>query len=241
MFLREIEATSARAWDSEDGEARRSRARAETLWALGDAFPGLVVNRRRACCTNASKAYQLDLIHRSGFRVPQTLVTMVPNAARDFVHRLGGRVIYKSLSAERSIVKRLGREDLERLDMIRNCPVQLQELVPGIDLRVHVVGERVYATEIVSDASDYRYAHRGGETRVMRPVELPSDVMERCVHLTQELGLVVGGVDLRRTPEGDYCCFEVNPSPAYLWFEQVTGQRIGEGIAELLCRSRTWH
>ncbi len=241
MFLREIEATSARAWESEGDEARRSRARTETLWALGDAFPGLVINRRRACCTNASKAYQIELIHRSGFRVPQTLVTMLPDAARDFVHRLGGRVIYKSLSAERSIVTRLSREDLERLDMIRHCPVQLQELVPGVDLRVHVVGERVYATEIVSDAPDYRYADRGGATRTMRPVELPVEIAERCVQLTRKLGLVVGGVDLRRTPEGDYCCFEVNPSPAYLWFEQVTGQRIGEGIAELLCRTSAWH
>ncbi len=61
----------------------------------------------------------------------------------------------------RSIVHALDEDDIRRLDDISWCPVQFQALVPGHDVRVHVVGPDVHATEIVSDVVDYRYAHAG--------------------------------------------------------------------------------
>ncbi|MFO0774049.1 MAG: hypothetical protein U0172_05220 [Nitrospiraceae bacterium] len=233
MFIREI------GWSSEQATlpaSNYSRARAESLWAMTDAFHGLVMNRRLAVCTNASKPYQLELIHRHGFHVPQTLVTTDANAALSFWEEQRHDVIYKSLSSERSIVKPLQHSDLGRLEVIRHCPVQLQQRVDGVDIRVHVVGERVFATEIRSTVPDYRYAERDGADRQMRPIELPLEIAAQCRSLTRALGLVLSGVDLRRTSEGSYYCFEVNPSPAYLWFEDITGQRIGAAVASLLAR-----
>jgi glutathione synthase/RimK-type ligase-like ATP-grasp enzyme len=46
--------------------------------------------------------------------------------------------------------------------------------------------------------------------------------------------LPVAGIDLRRTPEGEWYCFEVNPSPAFTYYESRTGQPIGRAIAKLL-------
>jgi len=77
-----------------------------------------------------SKPYQQRLIEQYGFLVPKTLVTMVPEEARRFYDDCKGRVIYKSISAERSIVKPLTPADFPRLEQIRTCPVQLQETIP---------------------------------------------------------------------------------------------------------------
>lgn len=211
----------------------------EALWECLDALPQLVVNRRQAVYANGSKPYQQSVIGSYGFRVPRTLVTMVPEQAKAFYEAHAGRVIYKSISGERSIVQRISLEDLDRLDQIRHCPVQFQEWIPGVDVRVHVVGRRLFASEVISNASDYRYAHREGARRLMRAVDLDPELSERCLSLAHSMGLPVAGIDLRRTPEGEYVCFEVNPSPAFLWFEQVTGQRIGDAIAELLIAGMT--
>jgi hypothetical protein len=41
------------------------------------------------------------------------------------------------------------------------------------------------------------------------------------------------GIDLRRTPAGEWFCFEVNPSPAFSWFD-APDNRIAKQIAALL-------
>jgi hypothetical protein len=54
------------------------------------------------------------------------------------------------------------------------------------------------------------------------------------VKLAAALGLLVAGIDLRRTPEDQWFCLEVNPSPAFSCFEPETGPEIGPAIASLL-------
>jgi glutathione synthase/RimK-type ligase-like ATP-grasp enzyme len=51
------------------------------------------------------------------------------------------------------------------------------------------------------------------------------------------MGLSVAGIDLRRTPGRKWVCFEVNPSPAFVFYEEATGQPIGDAIARLLIRA----
>jgi hypothetical protein len=48
------------------------------------------------------------------------------------------------------------------------------------------------------------------------------------------MGLLVAGIDLRCTPEGQWFCFEVNPSPAFTYYQAVTHQPVDEAIAQLL-------
>ena len=211
---------------------------ATTLWEFAESLPVLVVNRRQAGHTNMSKPYQQRLIEQYGFQVPKTLVTMVPEEARRFYDECQGRVIYKSISAERSIVRPLTLADFPRLEQIRSCPVQLQETIPGADLRVHTLGDRLFATEVLSDGADYRYAQREDKQRTMRAVELEAGVQTRCLNLAKGLGLSLSGIDLRRTPDGAYYCFEVNTSPGFTFFENYTGQRIGDALADMLCAGR---
>lgn len=48
------------------------------------------------------------------------------------------------------------------------------------------------------------------------------------------MGLLLAGIALRRTPEGGWVCFEVNPSPGFSFYEEATGQPIAAAVADLL-------
>jgi glutathione synthase/RimK-type ligase-like ATP-grasp enzyme len=51
------------------------------------------------------------------------------------------------------------------------------------------------------------------------------------------MGLGFAGIDLKITPDDEIYCFEVNPSPAFSYYESNTGQRISEGVAAALTQS----
>jgi glutathione synthase/RimK-type ligase-like ATP-grasp enzyme len=204
------------------------------LMHMVDLLPCTVVNRAKASTSNDSKIFQASVARSFGFSTPRTLVTTEPEQVRAFYAACDGRVVYKSLSSVRSIVHRLTDEDLgERLDRVRSCPTQFQEWIEGVDVRVHTVGERVFATEIASDADDYRYAHGQGSSLELQETTIPAHIAEACVAMARSLGLELAGIDLRRTKDG-FCCFEVNPSPGFIFYERGTGQPISEAVAHLL-------
>ena len=212
---------------------RRCRSLHESLNLWFEVTPCLVVNRSSAMGSNISKPYQTQLIRACGFEIPETLVTNDPEAVLAFWEK-HGRVIYKSISSVRSIVQTLKEEDRLRLGRVRCCPTQFQAYVEGTNTRVHTVGEAVFATAIRTEATDYRYAHQQGAEIDMETIELPDDIAERCVHLAQALELPFAGIDLKRTPDGVYYCFEVNPSPAFTYYEDHTGQPIAYAVAAYL-------
>lgn len=197
------------------------------LWDwVEDTQTARVLNKAAAMASNASKPYQAEIIKRAGFCTPRTLLTTSPQAVLAFREHHQA-IIYKSISGERSIVSKLSDEHLKRLDFVKNCPTQFQEFVPGTDYRVHILADKVFACRIDSTQDDYRY---DGTAR-LTDVRLPTHVAERCVALSQQLGLLFSGIDLRLTPDGHWYCFEVNPSPGYTYFERASGQRIAFEVA----------
>lgn len=232
-YLRPLE--PAGAGDAVDRLRARTFHAALLEWA--DLTGALVLNRPAAMESNSSKPFQAQLIARAGFDVPDTLVTSDPDLAADF-RRRHGRVIFKSVSGVRSIVRELDDTAAARLDRVRSVPTMFQAYVPGVDVRVHVVGSRVFATEITSASTDYRYAARDGNEALLAAVELPEGVAAQCVELATQLHLPLCGIDLRRRPDGRWVCFEVNPMPAYSYYEANTGQPIAQAIVELCAERR---
>jgi glutathione synthase/RimK-type ligase-like ATP-grasp enzyme len=241
MDLARVDAVYLRPLDLPAVGDRVDRLRAEAFhtglleWA--EIAGCVVLNRPSAMESNSSKPFQLQRIAPFGFRVPETLVTSDPDAAREFRHR-HGRAIFKSVSGIRSIVRELDDQAAARLERITLLPTMFQQYVPGVDVRVHVVGTQVFATEIRSAATDYRYAAQDGTDVDLAAVELPDDVAERCVRLADGLGLPLCGIDLRQRSDGQWFCFEVNPMPAYSYYESNTGQPIADAIIDT-CLSRT--
>ncbi|WP_103351560.1 RimK family alpha-L-glutamate ligase [Amycolatopsis sp. CA-128772] len=196
-----------------------------------------VANRLLAMGSNVSKPYQAQLITRHGFGTPSTLVSSDPAEVLAFAGR-HGPLVYKSISGVRSIVTAFDpAADAGRLARVRWCPVQFQEQLDGPDVRVHVVGDRVFATEITTTAVDYRYARQSGTTATLRVHDLDPDVAARCVALAAALRLPFAGIDLKLVPDGRVVCFEVNPSPGFTYFEHGTGQPIAAALAAWLTGS----
>ena len=221
--------------DPADAAALRNEGDLSLMGLLED-LSCPVVNRIGGGLSNNSKPYQALVISRAGLAVPPTLVTSDPAAVRAF-HAEHGEVIYKSASGIRSIVRRLGPDQLARLDLLCDGPAHFQAFIHGDNVRVHTVGDRVFATRIRSEAVDYRYAHVDGLTARLEPVRLPHTAEAACLRLAHAFDLLFAGIDLKQTPEGEFFCFEVNPCPGFLYFERHTGQPISAALADLLHRS----
>ena len=199
-----------------------------------DIAPGLVVNRPATMQANSSKPFQIQLIGKAGFLVPPTLVSSDADEVNEFWRR-HGRVIFKSISGIRSIVTELDAAWVARLDRLAYLPTQFQAWVPGVDIRVHVVGRETFAAEINSHATDYRYAQRNSGTPAqIHATVLPLEIAAKCIALAESMALPLAGIDLRRRLDGEYVCFEVNPMPAYSYFEAESGLPIAAALAQLL-------
>lgn len=202
--------------------------------ALGNLVRGLDclwVNSYDAIELHRYKGHQLGMLHRAGLRVPETLISNDSDEVRRFYEQYHGQVIYKPVrgGAHTSLVT---EEDLTeaRLGELSEAPVQFQELIPGDDIRVYLVGDELFAAEILTDTLDFR---RDRNAQI-NPIQLPSAIAKDCFTLAQTLGLVFSGIDIRRTPGGDYVFLEGNPSPMFSYFEKVTGYPISDRLVDLL-------
>jgi glutathione synthase/RimK-type ligase-like ATP-grasp enzyme len=218
--------------DSTDEAWMRAAYFEDTMLLWSEITNVLVINKPSFGGSNASKPYQLELIRQCGLKVPATILTTIPQEVKDFRLKYG-RVIYKSISCQRSIVAELDNSDDERLKDVTWCPTQFQEYINGIDYRVHILEERIFVSKILSSATDYRY---GGDAQI-ELVTLPSNIEEKCFHLTRSLGLHFAGIDLRQSYDGEWYCFEVNPSPGYTYYEDVNDRSISHALVEYLARS----
>ncbi len=195
----------------------------------------MVINRTRSQITNSSKLYQSWIIKKYGFMIPDSISSNDAKQVKEFIkqHKKDG-VIYKSISSERSEVRELVKSDIKNLSSIEYCPNLFQQKVAGVDIRVHAIATgEVFACEINSSEDDYRY----DKNRSIVPIKIPKKVADACVKMTLDLGLYISGIDLRRTDKGEYYCFEVNPSPAFSWYEMQTGLPIAKAIGDMMINS----
>jgi glutathione synthase/RimK-type ligase-like ATP-grasp enzyme len=204
-----------------------------------------------------AKIAQLEVARAVGLAVPRTLVTNDPDAAREFIVGEPDGAIYKPFRAPRINVANTGEPDrwatvyttkldesaLEQLEGVRATPCIFQELVPKrLELRVVVIGTRVFATEIHSQvdsrsAVDFRRHYDLVHTPYAAH-ELPASGASAVLALHQRLGLRFGSTDLVLTPDGRYVFLEVNQQGQFLWLQKMTGQPLLEHFCELLRQRR---
>jgi glutathione synthase/RimK-type ligase-like ATP-grasp enzyme len=207
--------------------ARRHVARLDhELWQWTITTTATVVNRPGPAASNCTKPMQTRAASSCGFRVPDTLLTNDREKARAFAAR-HGQVVYKAAGGTRTFTGMLDPADTRRLERLSTCPTYLQRYIAGPNIRVHVVGTDVFAAEITSDAIDYRR-----QVREMGPVSLPGPIADKCRAVTKTLELLVAGIDLIRSPDGDWYFLEANPSPAFTFYPD--SEKIAAAIARLL-------
>jgi glutathione synthase/RimK-type ligase-like ATP-grasp enzyme len=224
-----------------DGEMR-AFAESETTQAIGGLFDALRcrwVNPRSADESAHRKPYQWTVAQQVGLRVPETLVTTDPIAARRFIEMAApGRVVFKPFLATTQSWREtriIGPQDLDRLDLVRYAPVIFQHYIDGVDLRVTVIGEKIFAAEIDARGTIYPFDMRMviGEAKVSA-IELPKNAQHMLLMLQRRLNLDYGAIDLRRTDAGEYYFLEVNPAGQWLFVEQRTNLPITRAMADYL-------
>lgn len=195
-----------------------------------------------------SKLHQLRVAQRLGFDIPDTLVASDANAIFDF-HRKHDGLIISKMAASFPVPKpappfgrfteRVMRSDLAYVATSAHLgPCLFQpEIIKRLELRVTVVGERVFAVAIESqmnrrtslDWRHYDMAHTPHSAYA-----LPAEIEARCIAVTKALGLTYGAIDIIVTPDDRYVFLELNANGQFLWLEETTGLPIGDAICDLL-------
>ena len=105
----------------------------------------------------------------------------------------------------------------------------VQEFVrhPGYDVRVLVVGSRVYGIRRVN-ALDWRTNISRGATA--EPLELTAELVDLARRAATAVGASVAGIDLLLGPDGRWQVIEVNAVPGW----QALARTIGVDIAAAL-------
>jgi MvdC family ATP-grasp ribosomal peptide maturase len=216
------------------------------LDALHDARWVNDLQRERAA---ENKQRQLRVAERAGLRVPRTLVTNDPEAARQFFAETEGRTVAKLLRPLTVSMKaaplfvytsRVREEDLAGAEALRHSPMVFQELIPkACELRVAWVAGEAFAGALDASGTsrgetDWRRAAPG--ECGWQSAELPAETSSGLRAVMSELGLAYGAVDLIRTPEGEHVFLEVNPGGEWGMLERDLGLPISEAIAEELLR-----
>src|SRR5262249_39067415 len=182
------------------------------------------------------------LARQYGLTIPETLITNSPAEARQFWQHYPGEIVYKAFRASPEAWRetRLLLPHEEALaETVRLTPVIFQRYFPAVyDLRILLVGERVFAAAAAIQQGEYHVDVRMNRNMLYAPHTLPPDIIQKLLALMHHLHLEYGAIDMRLTPEGDYVFLEINPNGEYLYVEQATGLPISRALAEHLQRGR---
>lgn len=198
------------------------------------------MNHPAATYQAESKPFQLARAVHVGFSTPRSIVGNDPSAIRE---RFPGRVAVKAVD---TALFQKGEENLfaytwlgcsSEIDQeaLQHAPVIAQEALDDkVDVRVTVVGDAVFAVNVLVDGvgakGDWRRAAR--ESLTYQDVKLPEEIERSCVSLTQSLGLAFGAIDLILTKDG-YHFIEINPTGEWGWLSSRE-RPIGLAIANWL-------
>jgi len=194
-----------------------------------------------------NKVYQLSVARDVGLDVPPTVITNSPDRVRRAFSDYQGQMVVKAVRSgyaelDRGPVAVYTRqvldEHLASIESVRLAPSIYQPLLKKrTDVRVTIVGNRLWAAEIHSQsdphaAIDWRRTER--PDLLHTALALPEGVCRGLMVLMKRLGLVFGAIDLVRTPENRFVFLEVNPSGQWLWLESSLEFPISRSIAEWL-------
>jgi len=193
------------------------------------------------------KLWQLQVAIQEGLSIPETVVTSDPQVAKEFFVSCNEQVIYKLIGGASNFsipayeqprgipTLPLRQADFEYLDQVRFAPHFFQKRIEKrVELRVTIVGQKVFTIEIDSQAGDGKVDWRNDYSVKMTPYDLPEEIETKCKTLMKRLGLNYGALDFCLTPDDQYIFLEINCAGQYMWIEQRTELPISAEIANLL-------
>ncbi|MDM6982795.1 hypothetical protein QUG97_24330, partial [Klebsiella michiganensis] len=181
------------------------------------------MNWPQATYAAESKPYQLMIAKKIGFSVPQTIIS----------NSLG----FEKLPSTKFIIKSMDTVLLKEnddcyftytskanpadftLDKTKQAPITFQEYIEDkLDIRVTIVGSKVYAVAIKSNGNaisdDWRTLKK--EDLEYIDIELSVRIKKLCIEYVKLLGLNYGAIDFIKTKD-EYIFIEINPTGEWGW------------------------
>jgi hypothetical protein len=188
------------------------------------------VNRPSAGRSNGAKPMHMARLSRYGFAVPEWIAGNDLALMRPFLSTCPDGAVVKASSGLRSHVRLADEDYLSRLTE-GTTPSIVQRFVRGYEVRVHVVGRRVFGTRIDASSVDYRFDAE--HVRYERE-EVPEPIARLCVESAARDGLALAGLDFRVDRDGAWWCLEMNPVPTFLPYEASSGAAIGDAVLDYI-------
>jgi glutathione synthase/RimK-type ligase-like ATP-grasp enzyme len=215
---------------------------------LGNYCP--VLDCETSILKGRNKFDQLAIAETFGLRIPATLVTNDPTAAKDFVEQ-HKKVAIKSVAGYGhqvdggfyTVYTNIVTSDiLDRFDSIRAAPVCLQEYIAKeFELRITVVGQQVFACRIDSQNTQQTHVdwRRYDNSTPHSVYTTDQELDNRLIAMMKHYGIRFASFDLIATPDGQTVFLEMNPATQFLWIEELTGMPIADAIInEILVQCR---
>jgi glutathione synthase/RimK-type ligase-like ATP-grasp enzyme len=192
-----------------------------------------------------NKIYQLEIALSIGLKIPNSIITNSFYDALEFYDRNNASCIIKPIKSglieDKNKSKVIFTNHLKNRpnskEQIESAPNYFQSLIiKKYDVRVIVVGEKIFATLIHSQNDiETQVDWRRGE-RILQHTkfELPDDIKEKCIKLLKVLNLRFGAMDFIIDKNEELVFLEVNPNGQWAWIEKQTGYEISNEIVNLL-------
>lgn len=188
------------------------------------------------------KPAQLATASALGFTVPPTLITNDVDEARAFAAK-HAPAVYKPLRGSgyskdgqpRAVW--VNEVDPDTFDeSVAGTMHQFQARVDKVaNVRVTVVGDRVFCVRIDAEHLDWRYDY---DTNKYSPLDMPRWIERRLRAYLARFGLVFGCFDFCLDIDGDWVFLECNPNGQWGWMEPPTGLPFTAAFADLLERGQ---
>jgi glutathione synthase/RimK-type ligase-like ATP-grasp enzyme len=187
-----------------------------------------------------NKLYQLRIAKESGFKVPETYVgNCVPEQMLRnnmfVIKSLDTALFYENGQEMFTYTNLLTGDELLSANL-KDAPIIIQEyLKDKIDIRVTVIGNRIYPVAITNEGESIH-----GDWRIMDKekleytlIDIPKEIEQIINHTMRALNLNFGGMDLIHS-DGEYYFIEVNPTGEWGWLTTTKSLPIDKSIVELM-------
>ncbi|EEQ3637068.1 hypothetical protein GQY78_000007 [Escherichia coli] len=193
------------------------------------------------------KPKQLVVAKRLGFNVPESIITNSfeeikrSSTSSQMIGKPLRQALFISDDTESIIfTNRLGQLDEADSSSLSLVPIIVQhEIIKKFDVRVTVVGKRVFSVAIYSQShKETKVDWRKGSRIDLKhkPLELPPSVSSKCIDLVESLNLRFGAIDLICDENDVFWFLEINPNGQWAWIENQTGLPIASSIVDELMR-----
>ena len=190
-----------------------------------------------------NKICQLAEATKLGFQIPDSLAT---NDLSEIIEKFSEHETIICKSIDTMMFEENGKEAfcyskpvlLKSIDIsaTKKMPAFYQYyLSPKIDYRVTVVGNDIFAVQIVNNGKGVE-----GDWRLLKDsvqyieANLPAKIKEQCISITKNLGLEFGAIDLAYHNDQFYF-IEINPTGEWGWLVEAANLPIHHAITKLLC------